>query len=116
MCMKCMQVKVEHQHPASLLQPLAVPKWKWEVVSMHFITGLPMTWRQHDSIMVVVDKLTKEVHFIPVKSTYETGDIAKIFMKEIFKLHGLPKEIISDRDVSSLPIFGRGCLHIWVQS
>ena len=52
----------------------------------------------HDSIMVVVDKLTKAAHFIPVKSTYETGDIAKIFMKEIFKLHGLPKAIVSDRD------------------
>ena len=55
---------------------------------MDFITGLPMTWRQHDSIMVVVDKLTKEAHFIPVKSTHKMDDIAKIFMKEIFKLHG----------------------------
>ena len=66
---------------------------------MDFITGLPMTWRQHDSIMVVVDKLTKEAHFIPVKSTHKPDDIAKIFMKEIFKLHGLPKEIVSNRDV-----------------
>ena len=60
---------------------------------MDFITGFPMTWRQHDSIMVVVDKLTKETHFILVKSTHKTDDIAKIFMKEIFKLHGLPKAI-----------------------
>ena len=59
-CMKCQQVKVEHQHPAGLLQPLPVPEWKWEVISMDFITGLPMTWRQHDSIMVVVDKLTRQ--------------------------------------------------------
>ena len=58
-----------------------------------------MTWRQHDSIMVVVEKLIKETHFIPVKSTHKIDDIAKIFMKEIFKLHGLPKAIISDRDV-----------------
>ena len=62
-CIKCQQVKVEHQHPAGLLQPLPVPEWKWEVISMDFITGFPMTWRQHDSIMVVVDKLTKETHF-----------------------------------------------------
>ena len=95
-CMKCKQVKVEHQHPVGLLQPLPVPEWKWEVISMDFITGLTMTWRQHDSIMVVVDKLTKATHFIPVKSTHKTDDIAKIFMKEIFKLHGLPKEIVSD--------------------
>ena len=107
-CMKCQHVKVEHQHPAGLLQPLPVLEWKWEVISMDFITGLPMTWRQHDSIMVVVDKLTKEAHFIPVKSTYEAGDIAKIFMKEIFKLHGLPKEIVFDRDVKFTSNFWKG--------
>ena len=107
-CIKCQQVKVEHQHPAGLLQPLPVPEWKCEVISMDFITGLPMTWRQHDSIMVVVDRLTKVAHFIPVKSTYEAGDIAKIFMKEIFKLHGLPKEIVSDRDVKFTSNFWKG--------
>ena len=107
-CMKCQQVKVEHQHPVGLLQPLPIPEWKWEVISMDFITGLPMTWRQHDSIMVVVDKLKKVAHFIPVKSTYETGDIAKIFMKEIFKLHGLPKAIVSDRDVKFTSNFWKG--------
>ena len=66
---------------------------------MDFITGLPMTWRQHDSIMVVVDKLTKTTHFIPVNSMHKTDDIGKIFMKDIFKLHGLPKAIVFDRDV-----------------
>ena len=70
-CVKCQQVKVEHQHPAGLLQPLPIPEWKWEVISMDFITGFPMTMRQHDSIMVVVDKLTKATHFVPVKSTYK---------------------------------------------
>ena len=78
------------------MQPLLVREWKWEVISMDFIIGFPMNWRQHDSIMVVVDKLTKATHFIPVNSTHKTDDIAKIFMKEIFKLHGLPKPIISD--------------------
>ena len=66
--------------------------------------------------MIVVDKLKKAAHFIPVKSMHKTDDIAKIFMKEIFKLHGLPKAIVSDRDASSLLIFGRGFLQIWVQS
>ena len=98
-CMKCQQVKVEHQHPVGLLQPLPVPKWKWEVISMDFITGLPMTWRHHDSIMFVVDKLKKVARFILVKSTHKTNDIANIFMKEIFKLHGLLKAIVFDRDV-----------------
>ena len=107
-CMKCQQVKVEHQHPAGLLQPFPVPKWKWESISMDFITGFPMTMRQHDSIMVVVNKLTKAAHFIPVKSTHKTDDIAKIFMKEIFKLHGLPKAIVSDRDVKFTSNFWKG--------
>ena len=67
-CMKCQQVKVEDQHLVGLLQPLPVPEWKWEVISMDFITGLPMTWRQHDSMMVVVDKLKKS-------STFQTSEI-----------------------------------------
>ena len=54
-----------------------VLEWKWEVVSMDFITGFPMTWRKHDSIMVVVEKLTEETHFIPVKSTHKMDDIEK---------------------------------------
>ena len=58
--------------------------------------------------MVVVDKLTKATHFIPVKSTHKTDDIAKIFMKEIFKLHGLPKAIVSDRDVKLTSNFWKG--------
>ena len=101
-------MKVEHQHPVGLLQPLPVLEWKWEVISMDFITGFPMTWRQHDSIMVVVNKLTKVAHFIPVKSTHNTNDIAKIFMKEIFGLHGLPKAIVSDRDVKFTSNFWKG--------
>ena len=106
--MKCQQVKVEHQHPAGLLQPLPVPEWKWEVISIDFITGLPMTWRQHDSIMVVVDKLTNESCFIPVNSTYKTGAIAKLFMKDIFRLHGFPKAIIFDRDTKFTSNFWNG--------
>ena len=75
---------------------------------MDFITRLPMTWRKYDSIIVVVDKLTKETHFIPVKSMHKPDDIAKIFMKEIFKMHGLPKEIVSDRDVKFTSNFWMG--------
>ena len=89
---KFQQVKVEHQHPACLLHPFLDQEWKWEVVSRDFITRLPMTWRKHDSIMVVVDKLKKETHFIPVNSTHKTDDIEKIFMNDIFKLHGFPKQ------------------------
>ena len=82
---------------------------------MDFIIGLPMTWRQYDSIMVVVDKLTKEAHFILVKTTYKTNSIAKIFMKDMLRLHELPKEIISDRDPKFTSNFLRVCLQNWVQ-
>ena len=67
-----------------------------------------MTWIQHDSIFVVVEKLTKATHFIMVKSTHKTDDISKIFMKEIFKFHGLPKAIVSDRDVKVTSNFWKG--------
>jgi len=83
-CQKCHQVKAEHQHLVGLLQSFPILEWEWEEISMDFITGLPMRVKQHDSIMVVVDKLTKETFFILVNSTHKTYDIAEIFMKEIF--------------------------------
>jgi hypothetical protein len=70
-CMECQKVKDEHKHLSGLLQPLPIPEWKWEVVTMDFITGLPRTNKKHDSIMVVVDKLTKVAHFIPLKTTHK---------------------------------------------
>jgi hypothetical protein len=90
-CLECQQVKAEHQHPVGLLQPLPIPEWKWETISMDFITGLPKSTKKNDAIMVVVDKLSKVAHFIPVKSTCKEIDITSIFMKEIFRLHGMPK-------------------------
>ena len=65
-CLKCQQVKIEHQHLAGLLQPLPIPSWKWEIISLDFITGMPRNQNMNDSIMVVVDKLSKEAHFLPV--------------------------------------------------
>ena len=69
-------MKAKCKHLGGLLQPIAVTKWKWEVISMDFITGLPKIVKQHDSIMVVVDRLTKVAHFIPVKSTSSSSDVA----------------------------------------
>ena len=106
-CLECQQVKAEHQHPAGLLQPLPIPEWKWEIISLDFITDLPKNNRQNDSIMVVVDKLSKAAHFIPVKSTYKAINIAYIFMKEIFRLHGVPRIVISDRDAKFTGTFWR---------
>ena len=93
-CFECQQVKIEHQHPVELLQPLPIPSWKWEIISLHFIKGLPRNQNLNDSIMVVVDKLSKEAHFISVKTTYKATNIADIFLKQIFCLHGILKVII----------------------
>lgn len=107
-CMECQRVKVEHRHPAGFLQPLSIPEWKWEVVTIKFITKLPRSSQQHESIMVVVNKLTKAAHFVPVKSTHKVIDIAEIYMKEIARLHGIPKAIVSDIDLEFTSNFWKG--------
>ena len=69
-CLTCQQVKVEHQRPAGKLQSLDIPEWKWEKITMDFIVGLPRTSKGYDSIWVIVDRLTKSAHFLPVETTY----------------------------------------------
>jgi hypothetical protein len=96
-CLECMQVKVEHRHSTGLLQPHVIPELKWEVISMDFIVGLPLTTRRHDSIFVVVDTLTKSAHFIPVHTMYQVPNIARVSINDIVRLHGVPKRIISNR-------------------
>jgi hypothetical protein len=90
------------------LQPLPIPEWKWDVVTMDFITGFPRTSKQHDSIMVVVDKLTKAAHFIPLKTTHRAAYVADIFLKEVARLHGIPKTIVFDRDPKFTSNFWKG--------
>ena len=68
------------------------------MVTMDFITGFPKTSKQHDLIMVVVEKLTKDAHFIPLKTTHKVADVVDIFLKEVARLHEIPKTIVSDRD------------------
>jgi hypothetical protein len=97
-CMECQKVKAEHRHPAGLLQPLPISESKWEVVTMDFITGLPKTRKQHDSIIFAVDKITKAAHFIPQKTTHKASDVVDIFLKEVARLHRIPKMIMSDRE------------------
>jgi hypothetical protein len=98
-CMECQKVKAEHRNPTGLLQPLPILEWKWEVVTMDFITGFPRTRKQHDSIMVVVDKLTTNAHFIPLKTTHKAANVVDIYMREVARLHSIPKTIVFDRDL-----------------
>nr|ABA96940.1 retrotransposon protein, putative, Ty3-gypsy subclass [Oryza sativa Japonica Group] len=97
LCDVCQRVKAEHQRPVGLLQPLQIPEWKWEEIGMDFITGLPRTSSGHDSIWVVVDRLTKVAHFIPVHTTYSGKKLAELYLARIMCLHGVPKKIVSDR-------------------
>ncbi|WVZ51594.1 hypothetical protein U9M48_002725 [Paspalum notatum var. saurae] len=99
-CDTCNRIKAEKQRPAGLLKPLDIPMWKWEKISMDFIVGLPRTPKGNDSIWVIVDRLTKSAHFIPVKTIYHTPKLAKLYVQHILRLHGAPLSIISDREFS----------------
>jgi hypothetical protein len=96
--LECQQVKANHHHPTSLLQPHDVPMSKWEVIFMDFVARLPLTSHRHNSILVIVDKLTKSAHFISARDTYDVIDVAHVFVSEVIHLHEIPKKIISDRD------------------
>ena len=97
-CLVCQRVKAEHQVPSRLLQPIRIPKWKWDRITMDFVVGLPLIGRKHDSVWVVVDRLTKSAHFLPVRTDYSFDKLVQLYIKEIVRLHGIPISIISDRD------------------
>nr|AAS90689.2 putative polyprotein [Oryza sativa Japonica Group] len=97
LCDVCQRVKAEHQRPAGLLQPLQIPEWKWEEIGMDFIIGLPWTSSGHDSIWIVMDRLTKVAHFIPVHTTYTGKRLAELYLSRIMCLHRVPKKIVSNR-------------------
>ena len=94
----CEQVKVEHQKPAGLVQPLEVAKWKWEHVMMDFVTDLPRTQRRHVDVWVIVDRLTKSTHFLAIQMTFTLEEFFQLYICEIVRLHGVPVSIVSDRD------------------
>ena len=76
---------------------MPIPEWKWERIATDFVVSLPKTMGKYDSIWVIVDRLTKSAHFILVKVTYNTEKLAKLYISEVVRLHGVPLSIISDR-------------------
>jgi hypothetical protein len=96
-CNTCQRIKASHFKVAGTLQPLPIPSWKWEDIYMDFIVGLPNTSRHHDSIWVIVDRLTKIAHFLPVHTTHKTEKYGEIYIDQIVRLHGIPRTIMSDR-------------------
>ena len=96
-CQVCKQAKSEHTRTPSLLQPLPIPDQAWSIISLDFIEGLPKS-QQYNTILVVIDKFTKYGHFIPLSHPYTALSVAQAYMTNVYKLHGLPQVIISDRD------------------
>ena len=105
-CLTCQQVKAEHQKPAGLLKPLEVAEWKWEHVTMDFVTYLPRTQQKHDAVWVIVDRLTKSEHFLAVWMTFTLERFCRLYIREIVQLHGVLVSIVSDRDP-------RFTAHVW---
>ncbi|GJT87339.1 putative reverse transcriptase domain-containing protein [Tanacetum coccineum] len=97
-CLTCSRVKAECQKPSGLLVQPEIPMWKWERITMDFITKLPKTSNGHDTIWVIVDRLTKSAHFIPTRATDSMETLTRLYIKEIVSRHGVPISIISDRD------------------
>ena len=97
-CLTYQQVKAEHQKPVGKIQLLPIHVWKWEKITMDFVTCLPRTQRQHDAIWVIVDRLTKSAHFLPINVEDSLEKLAKLYVDEIVGLHGVPVSIVSDRD------------------
>jgi hypothetical protein len=104
-CDTCQRVKASHLKASGTLQPLPIPSWKWEDISMDFIVGLPNTSQKHDSLWVIIDRLTKTVHFLPMHTTYSAKKYAEIYLDQIVRLHGVPKTIISDRGAQFIARF-----------
>ncbi|GJR06369.1 putative reverse transcriptase domain-containing protein [Tanacetum coccineum] len=125
-CLTWLKVKVEHQRPFCLLQQPEIPKWKWDGIEMDFVTKLPRTSSGYDTIWVIVDRLTKSVHFLPMREDYKMDMLARLYLNKIFARHGVPISIISDRDsrftlsvrcASFEALYGRKCrsLIMWAE-
>jgi hypothetical protein len=107
-CPACQHNKASNQKPAGLLQPLQIPDRRWQSVSLDFITQLPKTKSGHTAIMVFVDRFSKMVHFVPTVTKVKAEQCTRLFVHHIFRLHGVPRELVSDRDT-------RFTSHFWAE-
>ena len=97
-CLTCQQVKDEHQVPSGMLNPVPIPQWKRDSIAMNFVTGLPLTQKKHDFVWVIVDRLTKSGHVIPIMIDYSIDRLVELYVDAIVLLHGVPLSIVSNRD------------------
>ncbi|GJU84141.1 putative reverse transcriptase domain-containing protein [Tanacetum coccineum] len=97
-CLTCAKVKAEHQRPSGLLVQPEIPQWKWDNITMDFVTKLPKSSQGYDTIWVIVDRLTKSAIFMPMRETDPMDKLARMYLKEVVTKHGIPVSIICDRD------------------
>jgi len=97
-CLVCQKAKIEHQRPGGTLEPLDIPQWKWDSISMDFVTHFPRSVRGHDSIWVIIDRLTKCAHFLVINQKMSMDKLADLYVREVVRLHGVLASIVSDRD------------------
>ena len=106
-CITCQKMKYDRQKISGLLQPLPIPDRPWESISMDFIFDLPRTRSGNDGIWTIVDRFSKQAHFIAVRKKITAEQMAKTFLFNIFKYHGMPLSIVSDRDPRMTSLFWR---------
>ncbi|GJX21238.1 putative reverse transcriptase domain-containing protein [Tanacetum coccineum] len=113
-CLTCLKVKAEHQKPFGLLVQPEIPQWKWDNITMDFITKLPKTSDGYDTIWVIVDRLTKSTHFLPMRENDSMDKLARLYLKEVVTRHGTPVSIICDRNGRFMSNFWRAFQRLWV--
>ena len=94
----CQKLKAEHQRPVGELQPLEILTLKWDLISMDFVMGLHLSSLNKNDIWVIVDRLTKSAHFLPIRDTWVVEKLAQLYVKKIVSPHKIPLDIVSDRD------------------
>ncbi|KAA8906914.1 hypothetical protein TRICI_005033 [Trichomonascus ciferrii] len=104
-CHQCQISKASNKMPQGLYNPLPVPRERWDDISMDFVTGLPQTFHGYDSIMVVVDRLSKRAHFIPTTQDVTARGVSRLMRQHVFRLHGVPRVIVSDKDPKFMSTF-----------
>nr|GEY21370.1 reverse transcriptase domain-containing protein [Tanacetum cinerariifolium] len=104
-------VKVEHQKPSGLLVQHEIPQWKWDNITMDFVTKLPRTSSGYDTIWVIVGRLTKSAHFLPMRGNDSIDKLARLYLKEVVTRHGIPVLIICDRDGRDAQLTGPELIH-----
>jgi hypothetical protein len=115
-CDTCQRIKASHLKSAGALQPLSIPSWKWDDISTDFIMGLPNTSRHHDSIWVIMDRLTKVAHFLPVHATDKAQKYADCTLTESCVCTDCPGPLSLTEEPHLLPDFGNNCKSLWEPS